>query len=65
MVSFDSDSKTLTLKQGKREKQIKVSSSTELDGFECPTKLEAGDSVSIDGCNCSNKKASKIALAQK
>jgi ribosomal protein S17 len=65
VVSFDADSKTLTVKQGKREKQVKVSSKTALDGFECPTKLAVGDSVSIDGCNCSSKKASKIALAQK
>lgn len=65
VVSFDSDSKTLTVKQGKKEKQVKVSSKTELDGFECPTKLASGDSVSIDGCNCSSKKASKIALAKK
>jgi len=65
VVSFDADSKTLTVKQGKREKQVKVSSKTELNGFECPTKLAAGDNVSIDGCNCSSKKASKIVLAQK
>lgn len=65
VVSFDSDSKTLTVQQGKREKQVKVSSKTELDGFECPTKLAAGDKISIDGCNCSSKKASKIALAKK
>ena len=65
VVSFDADSKTLTVKQGKREKQIKVSSKTELDGFECPTKLATGDKIAIDGCNCSSKKASKIALAQK
>ena len=65
VVSFDTDSKTLTVKQGKREKQVKVSSKTEMDGFECPTKLAAGDSVSIDGCNCSSKKASKIVLAKK
>ena len=65
VVSFDADSKTLTVKQGKKEKQVQVSSKTALDGFECPTKLAAGDSVSIDGCNCSSKKASKIALAQK
>ena len=65
VVNFDADSKTLTVKQGKREKQIQVSGKTQLDGFECPTKLAAGDSVSIDGCNCSSKKASKIVLAQK
>ena len=65
VVSFDADSKTLTVKQGKREKQVKVSSKTSMDGFECPTKLAAGDSVSIDGCNCSSKKASKIVLAKK
>ena len=65
VVSFDADSKTLTVKQGKKEKQVKVSSKTAMDGFECPTKLSAGDSVSIDGCNCSSKKASKIVLAKK
>ena len=65
VVSFDADTKTLTVKQGKREKQVKVSSKTAMDGFECPTKLAAGDSVSIDGCNCSSKKASKIVLAKK
>jgi ribosomal protein S17 len=65
VVSFDADSKTLTVKQGKKEKQVKVSSKTAMDGFECPTKLAAGDNVSIDGCNCSSKKASKIALAKK
>lgn len=63
-VSFDADSKTLTVKQGKREKQVKVSGSTKLDGFDCPTKLSAGDKISVDGCNCSSKKAKKIALAQ-
>ena len=65
VVSFDADSKTLTVKQGKKEKLVKVSSKTAMDGFECPTKLAAGDSVSIDGCNCSSKKASKIVLAKK
>lgn len=65
VVSFDADSKTLTVKQGKKEKQVQVSSKTALDGFECPTKLAAGDSVSIDGCNCSSKEASKIVLAKK
>jgi RNase P/RNase MRP subunit p29 len=65
VVSFDAGSKTLTIQQGKREKQVKVSSKTQLDGFECPTKLAAGDQISVDGCNCSSKKASKIALAKK
>ncbi len=65
VVGFDADSKTLTVKQGKKEKQVQVSSKTKLDGFDCPTKLAAGDQVSIDGCNCSSKKASKIALAKK
>ena len=65
VVSFDADSKTLTVKQGKREKQVQVSSKTALDGFDCPTKLAEGDQISIDGCNCSSKKASKIALAKK
>ena len=65
VVSFDADSKTLTVKQGKKEKKVQVSSKTELNGFECPTKLAEGDKVAIDGCNCSSKKASKIALAKK
>ena len=60
VVSFDADSQTLTVKQGKKEKQVKISSKTAMDGFECPTKLAAGDSVSIDGCNCSSKKPAKL-----
>jgi ribosomal protein S17 len=65
VVNFDAGSKTLTVKQGKKEKKVQVSSKTQLDGFECPTKLAEGDKVAIDGCNCSSKKASKIALAKK
>jgi len=65
VVSFDAGSKTLTVKHGKKEKKVQVSSKTALDGFECPTKLAKGDKVAIDGCNCSSKKASKIALAKK
>jgi ribosomal protein S17 len=65
VVSFDADSKTLTVKQGKREKQVKVSSKTAMEGFDSPSKLSAGDRVSIDGCNCSSKKATKIVLAKK
>ena len=65
VVSFDADSKTLTVKQGKKEKQVNVSNKTELVGVESADKLAAGDSVSIDGCNCSNNKASKISLAKK
>jgi len=64
-VSFDGDTKTLTVKQGKKEKKVQVSSKTQLDGFDCPTKLAVGDKDAIDGCNCSCKKGSKIDLAKK
>ena len=63
VVSFDEESKTLTVAQGKKEKKVQVGSKTKMEGFECPTKLEAGARVSIDGCNCKNKTASKIALS--
>ena len=63
VVSFDKESKTLTVAQGKKEKKVQVGSKTKMEGFECPTKLEAGARVSIDGCNCKNKTASKIALS--
>ena len=64
VVSFDSESKTLTVAQGKKERKVQVGSKTEMVGFECPTKLEAGTRVSIDGCNCKNKTASKVAVAK-
>ena len=35
-----------------------------MEGFECPTKLEAGARVSIDGCNCKNKVATKVTVAK-
>ena len=49
VVSFDEESKTLTVAQGKKEKKVQVGSKTKMEGFECPTKLEAGTRVSIDG----------------
>jgi RNase P/RNase MRP subunit p29 len=64
VVSFDKESKTLTVTQGKKEKKVQVGSKTEMVGFECPTKLDKGTRVSIDGCNCKNKTASKIALSK-
>ena len=41
VVSFDEESKTLTVAQGKKEKKVQVGSKTKMEGFECPTKLEA------------------------
>ena len=64
VVGFDKESKTLTITQGKKEKKIQVGSKTEMVGIDCPTKLKKGARVSIDGCNCKNKTASKIALAK-
>jgi len=64
VVSFDSESKTLTVAQGKKEKKVQVGSKTKMEGFECPTKLEKGARVSIDGCNCKNKTATKIAVSK-
>ena len=64
VVGFDKESKTLTVAQGKKEKTVKVGSKTEMVGFDCPTKLEAGTRVSIDGCNCNNKTASKVSVAK-
>jgi hypothetical protein len=62
VVSFDSESKTLTIAQGKKEKKFKVGSKTEMVGFDCPTKLDADARVSVEGCNCSNKTAAKVSL---
>ena len=62
VVGFDSESKTLTIAQGKKEKKIKVGSKTEMVGFDCPTKLDENARVSIEGCNCSNKTAAKVSL---
>ena len=64
VVSFDEESKTLTVVQGKKEKKVQVGSKTKMEGFECPTKLEAGARVSIDGCNCKNKVATKVTVAK-
>ena len=64
VVSFDSESKTLTVAQGKKEKKVQVGSKTEMVGFDCPTKLEEGARVSIDGCNCRNKVATKVSVAK-
>jgi len=64
VVGFDEESKTLTITQGKKEKKVQVGSKTEMVGIDCPTKLKKGARVSIDGCNCKNKTASKIALAK-
>jgi len=35
-----------------------------MEGIDCPTKLAKGAKVSIEGCNCKNKTASKIALSK-
>ena len=35
-----------------------------MEGFECPTGLEKGARVTIDGCNCKNKTATKIAVSK-
>ena len=64
VVSFDEESKTLTVAQGKKEKKVQVGSKTKMEGFECPTKLKAGARVSIDGCNCKNKVATKVSVAK-
>ena len=64
VVSFDEESKTLTVALGKKEKKVQVGSKTKMEGFECPTKLEAGARVSIDGCNCKNKVATKVSVAK-
>ena len=70
LVGFDKESKTLTLKAGKKDIKVKVGSKTEMAGFECPTKLAAGASLEIHGCNCATKKgkvqeATKVAVAGK
>ena len=62
VVGFDADSKTLTVKKGKKDQKIKVSSKTEMVGFDNPAKLTTKDMVEVHGCNCSNKNASKIAM---
>ena len=62
VVSFDSESKTLTIAQGKKEKKIKVGSKTEMVGFDCPTKLDADARVSVEGCNCSHNTAAQVSL---
>ena len=64
VVGFDEESKTLTVAQGKKEKKVQVGSKTEMVGIDCPSKLDKGARVTIDGCNCKNKTASKIALAK-
>ena len=64
VVGFDEESKTLTVAQGKKEKKVKIGSKTQMVGVDCPSKLEKGARVMIDGCNCKNKTASKIALAK-
>ena len=64
VVSFDEESKTLTVAQGKKEKKVQVDSKTQMEGIDCPTKLTKGTRVMIDGCNCKNKTASKIALSK-
>ena len=64
VVSFDEESKTLTVAQGKKEKKVQVGSKTKMEGFECPTKLKAGARVTIDGCNCKNKVASKVTVSK-
>ena len=64
VVSFDEESKTLTVAQGKKEKKVQVGSKTKMEGFECPTTLKAGARVTIDGCNCKNKVATKVSVAK-
>ena len=64
VVSFDKESKTLVVAQGKKEKKVQVGSKTKMEGFECPTKLEAGARVSIDGCNCKHTVATKVTVAK-
>ena len=41
-----------------------VGFTTQMVGIDCPTKLTKGARVMIDGCNCKNKTASKIALSK-
>lgn len=70
LVSFDKESKTLSLKAGKKDLKVKVGSKTEMVGFECPTKLTAGANLEIHGCNCATKKgkvqeATKLAVVAK
>ena len=64
VVGFDEESKTLTVAHGKKEKKVQIGSKTEMVGVDCPTKLAKGAKVSIEGCNCKNKTASKIALSK-
>ena len=68
LVGFDKEYKTLTFKAGKKEMKVKVGSKTEMAGFDCPTKLTAGASIEIHGCNCATKKgkvqeATKVATS--
>ncbi|MAL85103.1 MAG: hypothetical protein CMI23_01925 [Opitutae bacterium] len=64
VVGFDEESKTLTVAQGKKEKKVQIGSKTQMVGIDCPSKLKKGARVAIDGCNCKNSTASKIALAK-
>jgi|TARA_B100001094_G_scaffold85932_1_gene82296 hypothetical protein len=70
LVSFDKESKTLSLKAGKKDLKVKVGSKTQMVGFECATKLTAGAALEIHGCNCATKKgkvqeATKLAVITK
>ena len=49
VVGFDADSKTLTVKKGKKDQKIKVSSKTEMVGFDNPSKLTGKDMVEVHG----------------
>ena len=62
VVGFDSESKILTVAMGKKEKKVTVGSKTKMVGFDCTSKLTKDTRVSIEGCNCSNKTASKVSI---
>ena len=69
-LALTKNPKSCPLKAGKKEIKVKVGSKTEMAGFECPTKLTAGASLEIHGCNCATKKgklqeATKVAVAGK
>ena len=58
VVGFDSESKILTVAMGK--KRVTSESKTEMVGFDCTSKLTKDTRVSIEGCSCKNKTASRF-----
>ena len=65
VVSFDVESKTLTVAQGKKEMKVQIGSKTKMEGIDNnELKSAKGARITIEGCNCKNKTASKIAFAK-